>query len=138
MHLHRMCYSPFMTDNMPKPQLNEQPKQGATLIKAFNNSCKALGLSRDQASSILGVDRGTLARNKDKGFDPDSKTGELCLQLVRLYRSLYAIAGGDRAFMQHWLNSNNHVLAAKPVSLLSSVAGLVQVNMYLDAMRGKT
>lgn len=122
------------TNTNAKPQHNES----AILIKAFNNSCKALGLSRDQASSILGVDRATLVRNKEKGFDPQSKTGELCLQLVRVYRSLYAIAGGDNAFMQHWLNTANVALAATPLSLLNSIAGLVRVNMYLDAMRGKT
>jgi len=118
--------------------LKPNPNKNLMLIKAFNNSCKALGLSRDQASSILGVDPATLARNKNKGFDPRSKTGELCLQLVRLYRSLYAIAGGDDGFMKHWLNTNNRALSAKPVELLSSIAGLVRVNLYLDAMRGKT
>lgn len=117
--------------------LNTQADENAVLIKAFNNSCSALGLSRDEASAILGVDRATLARNKDKGFAPNSKTGELCLQLVRVYRSLFAIAGGDQAFMQHWLRSDNKALSAKPVALLHSVLGLVQVNLYLDAMRGK-
>ena len=142
MHLQHLCYAPSMKTNTLKPkvdeQANKQPNEDAVLIKAFNNSCKALGLTREQASSILGVDRATLVRNKNKGFDPQSKTGELCLQLVRVYRSLYAIAGGDKAFMQHWLNSNNRALAAKPMSLLSSITGLVRVNMYLDAMRGKT
>ena len=118
--------------------LKPNPNENITLIKAFNNSCKALGLSRDQASSILGVDPATLARNKNKGFDPSSKTGELCLQLVRLYRSLYAIAGGDDGFMKHWLNTNNRALSAKPVELLSTITGLVRINLYLDAMRGKT
>ena len=118
--------------------LKPNPNENITLIKAFNNSCKALGLSRDQASSILGVDPATLARNKNKGFDPTSKTGELCLQLIRLYRSLYAIAGGDDGFMKHWLNTNNRALSAKPVELLSTITGLVRVNLYLDAMRGKT
>lgn len=123
---------------MQKTMIKLQVNENTTLIKAFNNSCKALALSRDQASAILGVDRATLARNKDKGFDARSKTGELCLQLVRVYRSLYAIAGGDKAFMKHWLNSDNSALAAKPIDLLSSITGLVRVNFYLDAMRGKT
>ncbi len=120
-----------------KTQSTQQANESATLIKAFNNSCKALGLSREHASEILGVDRATLVRNKDKGFDPGTKTGELCLQLIRVYRSLYAIAGGDNKFMLHWLNSDNRALSAKPIDLLASISGLVQVNLYLDAMRGK-
>ncbi len=96
-----------------------------------------MGLSRDDASAILGVDKATLSRNKTKGFEPDSKTGELCLQLVRVYRSLFAIAGGNQDFMKHWLNTENRALSGKPADLLKSIAGLVQVNLYLDAMRGK-
>jgi len=119
---------------MLKPQVNDD----VTLFKAFNNSCNALGLTREQASNILGVDPATLARNKNKGFSPSSKQGELCLQLVRAYRSLYAIAGGDQRFMRHWLSTDNTALASKPVDLLASVVGLVRVNLYLDAMRGKT
>ncbi len=117
--------------------IESQVEENKVLIKAFNNSCIALGLNRDEASAILGVDRATLARNKEKGFDPRSKTGELCLHLIRVYRSLFAIAGGDDAFMQHWLRSDNKALSGKPINLLNSIVGLVQVNMYLDAMRGK-
>jgi len=117
--------------------LNPQINENTVLIKAFHNSCKVLGLSRDDASAILGVDRATLSRNKEKGFDPRSKTGELCLQLVRVYRSLFAIAGGDETFMRHWLNSDNRALSGRPRELLNNIGGLVQVNMYLDAMRGK-
>jgi len=117
--------------------LKTKSSENTVLIKAFNNSCKALGLTRDDASEILGVDKATLSRNKQKGYDPRSKTGELCLQLVRVYRSLFAIAGGDESFMRHWLNSENRALSGKPRELLATVSGLVQVNMYLDAMRGK-
>ena len=117
--------------------LKPEPNANSVLIKAFNNSCKMLGLSRDDASEILGVDKATLSRNKDKGFAPNSKTGELCLQLVRVYRSLFAIAGGDQEFMRHWLNTDNRALRASPRELLFSITGLVQVNLYLDAMRGK-
>lgn len=119
---------------MLDPKLDEDK----VLIKAFNNSCKALGLTQEQASAVLGVDRATLARNKEKGFKANSKAGELSLLLIRIYRSLYAIAGGDLRFMQHWLRSNNDALSAKPIDLVQSVTGLVQVNLYLDAMRGKS
>jgi len=117
--------------------LKPSSSENTVLIKAFHNSCRVLGLSRDDASAILGVDKATLSRNRERGFDPRSKTGELCLQLIRVYRSLFAIAGGDEKFMRHWLNSDNRALSGKPRELLSDIAGLIQVNMYLDAMRGK-
>jgi len=107
------------------------------VLKAFTNACKELGISRDQASLIVGVDKATLNRNKHKGFNPRSKTGELCLQFVRLYRSLFAISGGDKGFMQHWMNTHNKALSGKPLELITTILGLMQTNEYLDAMRGK-
>ena len=107
------------------------------LLKAFNNACSELSISRDKAGKILGVDKATLSRNKSKGFDPQSKTGELCLHFVRVYRSLFAIAGGDKRFMLHWMSSQNSALGDSPLNLIVSIVGLIRVNEYLDAMRGK-
>lgn len=115
----------------------DQPNANMVVLKAFNNACKELGVSRDEASLIVGVDKATLNRNKAKGFDPSSKTGELCLQFVRAYRSLFAIAGSDQGFMRHWLNTHNTALAGEPLKLMFSIVGLIQVNEYLDALRGK-
>jgi hypothetical protein len=117
--------------------LKEKPEPNAVVLKAFVNACKELGIKSEQASRIIGVDRATLSRNKNKGFDPNSKTGELCLQLVRAYRSLFAIAGGDHAFMRHWFNAHNTALSGKPCEMVLSIIGLMRVNGYLDAMRGK-
>jgi len=117
--------------------LSYEPNSSLVLLKAFNNACSELAVSRDDASLVVGVDKATLSRNKDRGFDPKSKTGELCLQFVRVYRSLFAIAGGDRDFMRHWLATDNQALGGTPISLMFSIVGLIQVNEYLDAMRGK-
>jgi len=112
------------------PQLSDSSSvdSGVVIIKAFMNACKELGVSRDDASKIVGVDNSTLNRNK---------TGELCLQFVRVYRSLFAIAGGDKGFMRHWLHTYNNALSSSPLESMYSVRGLIQVNEYLDAMRGK-
>ena len=115
----------------------DQPNANLVVLKAFNNACSELGVSRDEASLIVGVDKATLNRNKNKGFDPNSKTGELCLQFVRAYRSLSAIAGGDKGFMQHWLATHNTALSGEPLKMMFSIVGLIQVNEYLDALRGK-
>lgn len=118
-------------------QANCQVDPNLVLLKAFNNACSELSISRDMAGRILGVDKATLSRNKTKGFDPKSKTGELCLHFVRVYRSLFAIAGGDKRFMNHWMSSDNTALGDSPLNLIVTIVGLMRVNEYLDAMRGK-
>ena len=114
-----------------------QVNPNLVLLKAFNNACSELSISRDKAGKILGVDKATLSRNKSKGFDPSSKAGELCLHFVRVYRSLFAISGGDKHFMNHWMSTSNVALGDSPVNLIVTIVGLMRVNEYLDAMRGK-
>jgi hypothetical protein len=111
--------------------------ESGVLMKAFGNACRALLVSNVQAGQIIGVNPSTLSRNSNKGFSPQSKTGELQLQFIRLYRSLFAIAGGDLQFMQHWYQTSNSALGGIPAQMCQTITGLVSANQYLDAMRGK-
>jgi len=114
-----------------------KPEPSAVLMKAFNNACQILNVTNVQRGKILGVNASTLSRNVNKGFAPDSKAGELQLHFIRLYRSLFAIAGGDNAFMNHWFHTDNKALNGTPALLCLSIDGLFRANQYLDAMRGK-
>jgi hypothetical protein len=105
--------------------------------KSFINACQALGLKFNESAKLLGINASTLTRSRVKGIDPKSKTGEIALQFIRAYRSLYAIAGGDKDFMLHWFNGENKALHDSPRNLVGSIMGLIMVNQYLDAMRGK-
>ncbi len=62
---------------------------------------------------------------------------DLAVLFVRLYRSLDSITAGKEQEAQAWLHSANRALNAKPVELMASVAGLVHVLDYLDAVRGR-
>ena len=115
----------------------QKADKAAVLMKAFNNACDELGISAVDKSSMLGVNASTLSRNALKGFSPESKTGELQLHFIRLYRSLFAIAGGDAEFMRHWYATHNNALNGVPAVLCLSIEGLFRSNQYLDAMRGK-
>ncbi|MFD2166627.1 antitoxin Xre/MbcA/ParS toxin-binding domain-containing protein [Thalassotalea euphylliae] len=114
-----------------------KPNSANVLMKAFNNACMALKLTTKEKESLLGVNASTLSRKQHSGFAPDSKTGELQLHFIRLYRSLFAIAGGDEAFMQHWFRTHNTALNGIPAELCPTIEGLFRTNQYLDAMRGK-
>ena len=110
----------------------------AVLTKALFNAAETLAIKRAELAAIVGLDRTTLNRYRNRaGIDPQSKTGELALILIRVYRDLYALFGGNVAQMRHWLNTENTHLNATPRQLLPSVQGLSSVVAYLDAMRGK-
>lgn len=121
-----------------QPLLKTDPEPDAVLCKALFNAQTALGLSQAELAATIGVDRSTISRLKTRGrLDPESKSGELAACVIRVYRALYSLMGGDRDAMKHWMTVPNHHLGGSPKDLLAGVQGLVQVIEYLDAMRGR-
>lgn len=50
---------------------------------------------------------------------------------VRLYLLLDAIVGGEEAVARSWLRNWNNVLQERPIDLIESARGLVDVVQYL-------
>jgi hypothetical protein len=111
-----------------------QPEARRVLSTALVNAGKELGLTQQNLGQIVGKDRTALSRG---GLDPQSKSGELALLLVRAYRALFALTGGDREAMRHWFQTENLHTGGVPSEQVRSVQGLMRVVEYLDAIRGK-
>lgn len=109
----------------------------AVLAKALLSTREQLGLTQQELADIVGVHRTAIIRWADSGLRPQSKTGELALLLIRAYRALFALFGGNLQDMQHFLRTENRHLAGVPLVLMGQVQGLVRVVEYLDAIRGK-
>lgn len=117
----------------------EKPEESAVLSKAFLRASERLGLTQKEQAHILGLSAASLSRlaRGAREVDVAGKEGELALLLVRLYRSLDPLNGGDEAKNREWLHAENHHLGGKPSELIRSIQGLVYVVEYLDAMRGR-
>ncbi|MBK1634368.1 MULTISPECIES: antitoxin Xre/MbcA/ParS toxin-binding domain-containing protein [Rhodovulum] len=118
-------------------QIARSPEAGAVLTKATLRAADRLGLSGRQLADIVGVSEATVSRWKrgESLLEPGSKPFELAALLVRTFRSLDAITGGDEAVARRWLAAPNTALAARPVERMAQVQGLVDVTTYLDARR---
>lgn len=111
-----------------------QPDPRRVLSTALVNAGKELGLTQQELGQVVGRDRTALSRG---ALDPDSKSGELALLLVRAYRALFALTGGDREAMRHWFQTDNLHTGGIPTEQVRSIQGLMRVVEYLDAIRGK-
>jgi hypothetical protein len=111
-----------------------QPDPRRVLAAALASAGKELGLNQQELGLVVGRDRTALSRG---GLDPQSKSGELALLLIRAYRALFALTGGDREVMRHWFQTENLHTGGVPCEQVRSVQGLMQVVEYLDAIRGK-
>jgi hypothetical protein len=114
-----------------------RPDKAATVSKAVLRAADQLGLSARRLSEIVGVSEATVSRMKRGGYvlDPASKSFELAVLLLRLFRSLDAITGGDRTVAQAWLRNTNTALGGRPLDRIASIAGLLDVIAYLDSRR---
>lgn len=114
-----------------------RPEAGPVVTKAVIRAADQLRLTARILSAVLGVSEATVSRMKrgDFALQPGTKPFELGILLVRLFRSLDAIVGGDEAVAKAWLDNPNLVLGARPIEKLQTVSGLVDVIAYLDARR---
>ncbi|TVP88257.1 MAG: DUF2384 domain-containing protein [Thioalkalivibrio sp.] len=110
------------------------PERAEVLREALVSAGKALGLTQAELGAVIGRGRTDISRGN---VDPDSKPGELALLLIRCYRALYVLTGGDAGAMKHWMHTQNHHTGGVPAEQIRSVQGLVGVLEYLDAVRGK-
>ncbi len=118
--------------------LKQPVEKKVVLAKAMLNAAEQLGLKQSQLAAVIGVHRTAISRLKNNPeLDPASKQGELALLLIRLYRALYALTGGDVEWMRHFMNTPNRVTAGVPVQQIESIRGLVSVLQFVDAIRGK-
>ena len=122
---------------MLQPQAKLRPDQGAVVTKAALRAGEQLGLSGRQLGTVIGLSEPTVSRMRRAEYqlDPSSKSFELALLFIRLFRSLDAIVGGDAAVARAWLANENSALAARPLDSIQTIAGLVNVVAYLDARR---
>ena len=109
----------------------------SVLTRAVLRASARLGLTNRAIGRVIGVSEATVSRmgSGDYVLARGDKSFELAVLLVRLFRSLDAIVGGDEVTARSWINSENTVLGAQPIQKIQTIAGLVDVIAYLDARR---
>lgn len=123
----------------PSTQIATIPDAAAVLGKALVRASAQLGLNQRVVAQIIGASPATYSRivNGSRRLEPGSKAWELAAMMVRVYRSLAAITGGNVEAMHAWLHAPNRALGGVPAQRLQTVEGLVHVLAYLDAARGR-
>jgi DNA-binding XRE family transcriptional regulator len=118
----------------------EHPKATpeAVLAKALLSAAEQLGLKQAQLAAILGLHRTAISRLKQNPvLAVDSKQGELALLVVRIARALFALTGGDKDWIQHFMHTPNKVTGGVPAQQMQTIQGLITVLQFVDAIRGK-
>ena len=120
-----------------KPRASAKPAEAAVLTKAVLRAAERLGMTNKVLAKVIGLSEATVSRMRggDFSLQRGQKPFELGILFVRLYRSLDAVVGGDEDVAGAWLRNDNTALDAKPLALIQTVPGLMNVIQYLDARR---
>ena len=121
-------------------QAAASPAERSTVVsKAAARAADLLGLPNAVLARTIGVSEATASRLRAGVYalEPGTKPYELSLLLVRLYRSLDAVAGGDAASVRSWMTTPNHALGGVPRELMQTATGLVAAVDYVDAARAR-
>ncbi|MFV0490482.1 MAG: antitoxin Xre-like helix-turn-helix domain-containing protein [Pseudorhodobacter sp.] len=117
---------------------DQSAEPGRIAAKAAFNAARELGLTQAELARAIGVSNASASRMKAGGFVLAGKPLELALCLIRVFRSLDTIAGGESATIHGWISNPNRDLCARPRDLIGTASGLIDVMNYLDAARAPT
>lgn len=120
-----------------RPRTNPVSDEAVLLTKAMLRAADRLAIKNAALAKILGLSGPTVSRMRNGKYrlERGQKPFELAALLVRLYRSLDGIVGGDDHVAADWLTNKNTALDGVPLELIQSVSGLANVIHYLDARR---
>lgn len=113
-------------------------REAAVLTKATTRTAEFLGLSSAELARTIGLSEASVSRLRSGRFElsPGTKPFELAVLLVRLYRALDSLMGDDQA-SRGWLRARNLALDGRPLDMIQTVAGLMNVVQYLDSRRAR-
>ncbi|MGO8994990.1 MAG: antitoxin Xre-like helix-turn-helix domain-containing protein [Polyangiaceae bacterium] len=128
-----------MTAHVSPVPVEDDARAGAVLSRAVLRVAELLGMTQKDLGRTIGLSAASVSRlASGKGpLDPKDKSGELALLLVRIFRSLDALVGGDDTKARAWFQAQNDHVGGIPAERVLSAEGLVHVAQYLDALRGK-
>ena len=115
----------------------ERPDKARVLTTAMLRAGNRLGLNGGQLAEVIGRSESSVSRMASGAatLRLEAKEAELAALLVRCYRSLDALVGGNDEQRRAWMKAYNRALGGRPCELMVRAQGLTKTAEYLDRMR---
>lgn len=109
------------------------------LTHAVLKAAAGLGIKAADLVEVLGLSSATVSRMMNNTYllKEHKKEFEIGLEIVRLFRGIDAISGGDDGTNKSWMRAKNTVLGDKPIVLIKKLGGLFRTVSYVDTFRAK-
>ena len=116
------------------------PNEEKVITKALVRTAERLDFRQSDLGRMLGLSGASVSRMVHGQYELNNHRPEwdTALALIRLYRSLSSILGGQEDLIRRWMHSPNTDLGGVPADIVRRGAGgLFQVGIYLDGIRGR-
>jgi uncharacterized protein (DUF2384 family) len=123
---------------MPAQSAHAEPADKARVVtQAVVKAAQILDISGGTLAKVIGVSPATVSRMRNGAYmlEPTQKEFELGLYFVRMFRSLDSLTSSNDGFSRSWLRSGNRDLGERPIDLIQTIKGLLEVCDYIDAHR---
>lgn len=114
----------------------QQLKPEYVLAKSLINASSQLGLKQDELAAILGIHRTGITRlKKSMELEPNTKSGEIALLLIRCASALKHLSGRDEKWVKQFMREQNLILGEVPVVMAQQIQGLVELVNCVEALQ---
>jgi len=116
--------------------VSQHRNKSIILTEASWKAAENLGLKPEQFLKILHLQCVDMNLSETTiVLDPDSKQGEIALILIRIYKAIFNLSGGDIEWIHHFLNSPNLLTGGIPIEQLESMSGLLSVLKTVESLQ---
>jgi antitoxin Xre/MbcA/ParS-like protein len=109
-------------------------EEAIVLTKAMIRAADRLGLSQKTLASIIGASESGVSRMRHQTSALERGRGK-CFELAELFVQMFVLLDGmvigDMTTAKAWLRGENIVLGSRPIDLIQTAQGLVNVVNYL-------
>ncbi len=127
------------TNTRKRHSPHQGPEPALVVSKAVVRAAAITGLNHASLARVLGLSPPTVTRLHagDYVLSPTGKPYELALLLIRLFRGLDALMNGEELSVQSWMRAPNLALGDVPMTMITTVPGLVETVAYVDSARAR-
>jgi hypothetical protein len=123
-----------------QPLASPASDKARVLSEALAETARRLQLGSTDLKHIIGISQPSASRllHGKYALPENGKEWELSALLVRLYRSLFSLVGGDDELARAWMHSPNKAFDNQhPAAVIRRIDGLLRACEYLDAHRAR-
>ena len=107
------------------------------LAGALYKCAAFLGVAQAELAMMLKVSPSAMSKSFRNGIDPNKLQGRYSLMIIRVYRSLYVLFGGNKELMVKWIRGRLILFDKSPIDMMHDETDIVYLNEYLDSMKTK-